>query len=490
MVLCFLLVGSQSASGHAEETPEDVHYIHMTEAGFEPEDITIQQGDTVVFENLDERPRWPASNIHPTHTAYPGTDIRDCGGEDEGHMFDACRGMELGETFSFLFEQPGSWRFHDHNYPEYTGSITVEGVEGYVVEVEPAAPAARPWWPRLVEWVRLTSHRVYYRLFPGALDTHLTQANLFTIAQDDNELRFWLELAGADAMMEALLQQAEGGDFAKDCHQEAHQIGRVAYGVLGGAAFEQGSPDCHSGYYHGAMEAFLAEVGTENLGAKITDLCALFETSFGIFQCLHGVGHGVMAYEDYNLMAALDQCDELATSFDSTSCYGGVFMENIVAGQGLGAIPGHDTDWVREDDLHFPCNEPFVLDNQARLVECYKMQTSWMLFVNGHSYERTAAECELAPEEMVIVCFQSLGRDIAGISLRDPMVMKERCEVIEDPTHQEHCVIGALNVVVDFWGARLGNQDQEFCALLTDGVPKQRCFQLADQRRLEVFGAR
>src|SRR3989344_5071700 len=41
--------------------------IKMDKSGFFPRDIEISQGATVFFENIDKKPHWPASNIHPSH---------------------------------------------------------------------------------------------------------------------------------------------------------------------------------------------------------------------------------------------------------------------------------------------------------------------------------------------------------------------------------------------------------------------------------------
>jgi plastocyanin len=86
--------------------------IRMTPAGFEPSKITVPLGTTVAFINEDERDRWPASNIHPTHGIYP--------------EFDPLEGIPPGESWSFTFDKPGIWRMHDHLYPQFTGAITVE----------------------------------------------------------------------------------------------------------------------------------------------------------------------------------------------------------------------------------------------------------------------------------------------------------------------------------------------------------------------------
>ncbi|MDP3697096.1 MAG: hypothetical protein Q8R55_03620, partial [Candidatus Taylorbacteria bacterium] len=78
---------------------------------FVPSELKIRKGDTVVWTNFDSSPSWPASGIHPTHQIYPG--------------FDALRGLNTGNTYSFVFDKVGSWRYHDHLNLSLTGVIEV-----------------------------------------------------------------------------------------------------------------------------------------------------------------------------------------------------------------------------------------------------------------------------------------------------------------------------------------------------------------------------
>ena len=83
-------------------------------SGFSPNSITINKRDTVTFINNADTKTWPASNVHPTHTIYPNSDIKKCGTSVEDSIFDACHGLEKGETYSFTFNEVGSWQYHDH----------------------------------------------------------------------------------------------------------------------------------------------------------------------------------------------------------------------------------------------------------------------------------------------------------------------------------------------------------------------------------------
>lgn len=115
-----------ASAGPAGSTEEVKKTIEITSAGFNPDTLTIEKGETVTFVNTDLQPHWPASAIHPTHTLYPGSSTAKCNTPEESSTFDACRGLEQGGTYSFIFNLVGSWKYHDHLNPNSRGTIIVE----------------------------------------------------------------------------------------------------------------------------------------------------------------------------------------------------------------------------------------------------------------------------------------------------------------------------------------------------------------------------
>ena len=96
-----------------------VHHIVLTTDGYEPKTLAINSGDTVswsVAEDVDTQIglHWPASNLHPSHRDYPGG------------LFDPERPVSRADTWEFVFHEVGTWKYHDHLMPYYTGTILVE----------------------------------------------------------------------------------------------------------------------------------------------------------------------------------------------------------------------------------------------------------------------------------------------------------------------------------------------------------------------------
>ncbi len=100
--------------------------IKITQEGFMPNKVTIKVGEAVRFQNESGAASWPASAMHPTHTVYPGSDIKKCGTLDAQKIFDACRGIADGMSWSFMFSKKGVWKYHDHMMSGHFGSIAVE----------------------------------------------------------------------------------------------------------------------------------------------------------------------------------------------------------------------------------------------------------------------------------------------------------------------------------------------------------------------------
>ncbi len=439
-----------------QEKPKE-NLIKMSDDAYDTAELTISKGDTVTFENIGAKQRWPASNIHPSHNIYP--------------EFDPKKKIAPGEKWSFKFDQPGIWKFHDHLKPSILGVITVSAEGGSASggkgEAQPVKIETKKSLPK-----------------PSAdISAEFSKANIMTALKDEPEMRYWLEKVGPKKIMEKLLADTGGGSVV-DCHQESHTVGRLAYQIYGSIAFKDGNASCHSGYYHGAIEQLLKEKGTANLSKVINDVCESFATQFGKFECLHGVGHGVLAYDDYDMPKAIKTCQLLKDAYSVSSCYGGMFMENIITAQGSGGSKDHETKWATHDP-HFPCNG---IDQSFDVqYQCYQMQTSWMLSLFNYNFDRVEEECFKARTDLIEVCFKSYGRDAAGHTLRNPFKIKDLCAKVPDVQNYYYiCIVGATNVIIDFWGDGLSTQATELCRILPE-TGKRSCYTTLASRLTDLF---
>ena len=240
------------------------------------------------------------------------------------------------------------------------------------------------------------------------------------------------------------------------CHRIAHAIGAGAlahYNGDVGPAFADGSAVCWSGYYHGILERAFAGVSEEDLPTVARRLCAsqqVRRSDFVAYQCVHGLGHGLMIYTGYDMPKSLATCDKLATSWDQTSCTGGVFMENLQTSYGT------RSPWLKDDQPLYPCTTV----SERHKLYCYLMVTSRILDVDGGDWQKTVGWCRKAEPNWVATCFQSLGRDASGRSLQSTPEILRICDLAGDMAGE--CIYGAARDITSMdAGAR---RSAGFCA--------------------------
>jgi plastocyanin len=106
-------------------TSENATVVTYSSSGFQPGTVTVQQGETVIWQSEASRPMWVASNQHPVHSQYAGSSLGEhcSNGDQTTAAFDQC---STGERFSFTFEKTGEWSYHNHEYSPHTGTVIVE----------------------------------------------------------------------------------------------------------------------------------------------------------------------------------------------------------------------------------------------------------------------------------------------------------------------------------------------------------------------------
>ena len=224
------------------------------------------------------------------------------------------------------------------------------------------------------------------------------------------------------------------GPIERDCHRIAHAIGAGAlshfHGNVG-QAFVAGRPSCTSGYYHGILERAFLGVDQSKLGSSARKFCASPEvrkSEFIAYQCVHGLGHGLMIYTGYDMPLSLHTCDKLASGWDATGCTGGVFMENYQSSYGI------VSRWLKAKDLIYPCNS--VAEKYK--FYCYDLVTARILPKVNYNWKKAAAWCRKSEKNWVKVCFQSMGRDASGFTRLDPPAIIKICGNAKDMAGRVH----------------------------------------------------
>jgi hypothetical protein len=225
------------------------------------------------------------------------------------------------------------------------------------------------------------------------------------------------------------------------------------------------------------------------------------------FQCVHGMGHGLLMYYAHDLPRGLQGCDLLDDGWDRESCYGGAFMENIVnatmphhiasrlvhltgdtaGGQehegmaGMAGMAGHDmgshTAFKAMDstDLQYPCS---ILGDKYQDA-CYMMQTSVILHFTNGNMEQAAHACLQAAERMRYTCHQSLGRDINSYAHQDHREAIRMCAVADDE-YEPWCHIGVVKNLIDLTAK--SEDGMSYCRDISGSRNKLSCYRAVGEQ--------
>ena len=371
------------------------------DGGFVPKRLDIEPGTQVRFVNASDGDFWPASNIHPTHMDSPGAR------REEANSIRRDVGFHLQDQG--LLALPQSPRSGNRRAGVVLGKDVGPPPEPLVLTIPKAA----------FETPRDIPARDYVDLL-----------------KDDALMVRFIRRYGPKNTVN-LLKGSEAYTGV-DCHQRAHHLGRAAFEEFGAAAFALSSHECQAGSFHGATEALFASRGTANLEQNVATICAAADNPFFRHQCTHGVGHGLMAWTSYELHDALPLCDRMPTEADKGSCYSGVFMENVVGG--LTGLMGHVTQFLKDDDPHFPCD----IVHERYKVPCYFYQTSHMLRVFNRDFSKVAQACAEATPAAHQSCFQSYGRDVGSVTRKDPAAAILYCSYAPAGPNRVDCIEGAV----------------------------------------------
>jgi hypothetical protein len=279
------------------------------------------------------------------------------------------------------------------------------------------------------------------------------------------------------ALVSAQQENNKQGYVRNNCHQLAHIIGRASakkYNLDVAKTFEQGNQFCASGYYHGAMESITAVNGVQKIKDTMNDICKPFkqQSAYNLkhYDCVHGLGHGVMSMENYELFKALEDCELLSDVWERDSCASGVFMENIMS---VFNNPEYPSKYLKKEEPLYPCTAV----DEIHKSSCYLNQSSYALSVTNYDYAKVFGLCGQAGISAYI-CYQSVGRDASGNSIQDANKANDICQLGASYDEKLNCVIGAVKDII--WIGNSKAKGDEFCNLQQDANIKSDCLSTAE----------
>jgi hypothetical protein len=330
----------------------------------------------------------------------------------------------------------------------------------------------------------------------------------------DSGLLAILHDQGVAAAMNSLEElSTSDADIRREGHMYAQSIGLAAFTSpeTVSAIFRQCPPTFQSGCYHGVIQSLFTNItdagGVQALTPdRINAVCADYRNTpadaWILFQCVHGMGHGLSQVTNHELRKTLAYCDALQSVIDAEGCYGGAFMENVMEAftphHAMGrpddkhdmsamdhdmtamdhdmAAMDHDMPasgakpkLVDPNDPLYPCS---ALPDQY-LHACYMMQTSVILNFNHGNIPEAAKTCATVVEKYRAVCYQSLGRDVSSYVQQDFHRAAQLCSKAQSG-YEQWCHSGFVKNVIDVTARYQPGID--YCRSIEGDVNKAGCY--------------
>ena len=278
------------------------------------------------------------------------------------------------------------------------------------------------------------------------------------------------------------LQREKKVDLSVNDHDVAHAVGRETAKDFGSNfnAFDLCPTIFNYGCSHGFFEYVLARTDTPKEAA--TTVCKTVSGDknrllISGFSCYHGVGHGVMMAQAYDLQESLNTCNTLGNFQAQEGCWQGVFMENVNAGMTDRARTGV---FSRKDPLA-PCDQ---VGKQYK-YQCFINHAGWLMRVAQDRVEVAAGYCLHVKGRERTACMQSIGLMVTNPVWQAQLsrnagkksqgaIAWQLCSRFP-AAGRENCVVAGVDNLANFDQLQADRQ-KEFCAEVR-GRLKNACYQ-------------
>ena len=284
-------------------------------------------------------------------------------------------------------------------------------------------------------------------------------------------LKELLEEVGPEEAQEELLHS--GLPFTGQTHLLVHTVGNFVYDTYGLDGLKHCKDYFLSACYHGFILNTLGDHGM----AGMVDVMEKCESAGpGVLpQCAHGSGHGFVAWQDYDLLKALEMCDELGLEnpeFPHFNCYDGVFMENFWGVHN--GVPS-EKRWVKTGDIYYPCNDPRIPEKY--LKGCWSNQATAIYQYMKGNLRKTALACDRVENETYRdTCYNNFGRQIHPLTQGRVDKVFSLCKNATGKVRQDECVLTNMRAYFSV-GDRI--LPRKICEA-TDGELKNKCLSNLD----------
>lgn len=415
--------------------------IEMTEEGFSPQSLTLDQNSAVIFINKDLSDRWPASNIHPTHELYP--------------EFDPKKPIKAGESWPFKPKKAGEWKFHDHLLPHMRGKITVILENGQV--------QTSSWQQNIKNFIE---------------DIVFKIKNIFSFTKKEDAAKKWEDLK--------LKYKGQAGSEG-DIHDQAHLAGSLLYQQKGFSGIGLCSAEFAFGCFHGFLDKAFEKSLDKLIEAE--KACLSLGTGGPFASCAHGIGHGIASfYQTADLKSSLNSCRKLASG--QQYCYDGVFMEFERAAP---------SSFYSGENPYKPCDELEKEFGEEFSFACGRNQPTALIDRFNFDFDQVIEVCRNSKgPQFKTACFDALGFIITKSTSKAPQIISF-CDKIRESEYILRCAKAAAGELifqeVPGWQTQaplicesLTPNDRQGCLKYLDDLKRQYGRQTSGKLRVKTKG--
>ncbi len=178
-----------------------------------------------------------------------------------------------------------------------------------------------------------------------------------------------------------------------DIHLLAHTVGDILYKQKGAAGILLCTQDFRNACSHTIVIGTLLEKGPDSF-KEIAALCKKAPGGPGAYtMCFHGLGHGVLAYNGYDLAKAAEMCGLSGApgGKEEAECIGGTVMEMVSGVHDKEVWEAKKGEYFKDSDPLYPCTAAFMPASAKRM--CYTYLTPHLFgFYGGDEHNPTPAD--------------------------------------------------------------------------------------------------
>jgi len=267
------------------------------------------------------------------------------------------------------------------------------------------------------------------------------------------------------ALLEAERRAKEDSVFSNSCHALAHHIGHAAYEKYQdfGVVMQYAEPSCNVGYVHGVSQAHFQS--NQDITAELLSVCSNYsvDTSLG-WECVHGIGHGLMLATQNSVPASLEHCDTFADETKRYACQTGLFMENFNTNSMF-----HPSDFLEEENPFQMCSSL-----EERYQEpCNHYAVHYYIRSRENNFHAGLERCAGLAEAASISCARGVGDLAIKEHIHSPNEVERLCMSAETSPMQYACISGMTALFTNQYGNK--NDGWDLCQQLTTSSNAKTC---------------